>query len=69
MKKRKLLRLGIIIILLGISLTLNIISMIIFLLIYKYSLKGMKERIENTLIKNFIKDDIDIMEVLKNDNK
>ena len=58
-----------ILILLGISITLNIISMIIFLLIYKYSLKGMKERIENTLIKNFIKDDIDIMEVLKNDNK
>lgn len=58
-----------ILILLGISLTLNIISMIIFLLIYKYSLKGMKERIENTLIKNFIRDDIDIMEVLKNDNK
>lgn len=58
-----------ILILLGISITLNIISAIIFLLIYKYSLKGMKERIENTLIKNFIKDDIDIMEVLKNDNK
>lgn len=53
----------------GISIALNIISMIIFLLIYKYSLKGMKQKIENTLIKNFIKDDIDIMEVLKNDNK
>lgn len=53
----------------GISIALNIISVIIFLLIYKYSLKGMKERIENILIKNFIRDDIDIMEVLKNDNK
>lgn len=53
----------------GISIALNIISIIIFLLIYKYSLKGMKQKIENTLIKNFIKDDIDIMEVLKNDNK
>lgn len=58
-----------ILILLGISITLNIISIIIFLLIYKYSLKGIKQKIENTLIKNFIKDDIDIMEVLKNDNK
>lgn len=54
---------------LGISVTLNIISAIIFFLIYKYSLKGIKEKLENTLIKNFIKDDFNIMEVYKDDHK
>lgn len=38
---------------LGISITLNIISIIIFFIIYKYSLKGLKNKIENIAINNF----------------
>lgn len=39
---------------LGISITLNIISAIIFLLIYKFSFRGFKKKIENCLINDFI---------------
>lgn len=34
-------------ILLGISLTLNVISAILFFIIYKYGFKGLKRKIEN----------------------
>lgn len=56
--------------LLGISLTLNIVSLIIFLFIYKYSLKGMTSKIENEFIKSYnnnMSDNFNIDEVFKND--
>lgn len=43
---------------LGISITLNIISIIGYLIIYKYSLKGLKRKIENYTLDNFL--DIDV---------
>lgn len=51
---------------LGISITFNILSVIAFLIIYKYSLKGLKRKIENYTLDNFL--DIDIGGVI-NDNK
>lgn len=53
--------------LLGISITLNIFSIIGFLIIYKYSLKKVKHNIENFVLNNFIDDNIDIRG-LYNDN-
>lgn len=44
-------------ILLGISITLNVICGIIFFIMYKYSFKGMKKRLEDQLINNFIDED------------
>ena len=43
---------------LGISITLNIISAIAFIMIYKYSLKGMKKNIQNFVLNNFLDDDV-----------
>ena len=43
---------------LGISITLNIISLISFFIIYKYSLKGIKKNIENYVLSNFLDDDV-----------
>lgn len=51
---------------LGISITLNILSIIGFLIIYKYSLKGLKRKIENYTLENFM--DLDVGAIL-NDNK
>lgn len=45
--------------LLGISITFNIISIIIFIIIYKYSLKGLTNKIENIALKNLTNFDID----------
>ena len=44
----------------GISITLNIILGIGYLLIYKYSLKNIKNMLTNKLIKHFEKDSFDI---------
>lgn len=55
-----------IIFLLGISLTLNIISGIAFFIIYRYSLKGVKDKIENMAINNFVNDDNFDMDYLFN---
>lgn len=38
--------------LLGISITFNIISIIAFIIIYKYSLKGLTNKIENIALQN-----------------
>lgn len=58
--------------LLGISITLNFISFIAFFIIYKYSLKGVKDRIEDIALSNFVSDDdLDIFKIKgsdKNDN-
>ena len=43
---------------LGISITLNIISAIAFFLIYKYSIKGMKKNIQNFVLNNFLDDEV-----------
>lgn len=43
---------------LGISITLNIILFIGFLIVYKYSLKGVKRKLENYLLDNFMELDI-----------
>ena len=43
---------------LGISITLNIISAIAFFIIYKYSLKGMKKNIQNFVLGNFLDDEV-----------
>lgn len=43
---------------LGISITLNIISAVAFFLIYKYSLKGMKKNIQSFVLSNFLDDDV-----------
>lgn len=51
--------------LLGISITLNIISAIAFFIIYKYSLKGVKNRIEDLAIKNFTDFDFSLDELEK----
>lgn len=45
---------------LGISITLNVISAIAFFIIYKYSLRGVKNRIEDMAIKNFTDFDFDL---------
>lgn len=45
--------------LLGISITFNIISIIAFIIIYKYSLKGLTNKIENIALKNLTNFDID----------
>lgn len=58
-----------IIFILGISITLNIVFSIIMLFIYRYSLKGVKNRIENEFINSFSNDTIDIRSVLDNVNK
>lgn len=41
---------------LGISITLNVISVIIFFFMYKYSFKSVKNKLENYLVNNFIDD-------------
>ena len=46
------------IVVLGISITLNIISAVAFFLIYKYSLKGMKKNIQSFVLSNFLDDDV-----------
>ena len=43
---------------LGISITLNIISAVAFFIIYKYSLKGMKKNIQSFVLSNFLDDDV-----------
>lgn len=43
---------------LGISITLNIISAIAFFFIYKYSVKGMTKNIQNFVLSNFLDDEI-----------
>lgn len=43
---------------LGISITLNIISVIAFFLIYKYSVKGIKKNIQSFVLSNFLDDDV-----------
>lgn len=57
-----------IIFLLGISLTLNVVAAIILSFIYRYSLKGVKNRIENEFINSFSNDTIDIRSII-DDNK
>lgn len=42
---------------LGISITLNIICLIIFFFQYKYSLKGVKRKIENYALENLMEQD------------
>lgn len=57
-----------IIFILGISITLNIVFTILFLFIYKYSLKGMTSKIENEFIKSYnqnLDENFDIEEVIK----
>ena len=44
--------------LLGISITINVIAIIGFLIIYKYSLKGLKHKIEEYTLENFM--DLDL---------
>lgn len=46
--------------LLGISITINMILSLGYLLIYKYSLKNIKNMLTNKLIKHFEKDSFDI---------
>jgi hypothetical protein len=43
---------------LGISITLNLLSIICYIIIYKYSLKGLKHKIENYTLENLL--DLDI---------
>lgn len=43
--------------LLGVSICFNIISIIAFIIIYRYSLKGVKKNIENYVLNNFLDDD------------
>lgn len=45
---------------LGISITMNILSIAAFFIIYKYSLKGIKNRIENIAINSFLNDSINL---------
>lgn len=45
---------------LGISITFNILSIAAFFIIYKYSLKGLKNKIENIAINNFMDDSINL---------
>lgn len=54
-------------ILLGISITLNVIAAIGFYIIYKYSLKGLAKRIENMALKNLTNFDIDFDKFEKGD--
>lgn len=55
--------------LLGISLTINVISIIGFIIIYKYSLKGLKRKIENYTLENFMDLDTPSIDIrgVKND--
>ena len=55
-------------ILLGISLTLNILFFIFLFLIYRYSYKGLKNKIDNFLINDFLSKNEELEEFL-NDNK
>lgn len=48
-----------IIFILGISVTINITSFIAFFIIYKYSLKNIKNKIEDFALNNFMDDDED----------
>lgn len=41
---------------LGISITFNIISIIAFFFIYKYSFKNLKNKLESMLVNNFVED-------------
>lgn len=50
---------------LGVSITLNVISAIVFFIIYKYSLKGVKNRIEDMAIKNFTDFDFNLDDLEK----
>ena len=52
---------------LGISITFNIISIILFIIIYKYSLKGLTNKIENIALKNLTNFDIDFENFKKGD--
>ncbi len=54
---------------LGISITLNIISILGFLFIYKYSLKGLKHKLENYALENFMELDTSNFDIrgVKND--
>lgn len=52
---------------LGISITFNIISIIVFIIIYKYSLKGLTNKIENIALKNLTNFDIDFENFKKGD--
>lgn len=45
---------------LGISITFNILSIAAFFIIYKYSLKGIKNKIEKLAINNFLSDSINL---------
>lgn len=51
--------------LLGISITFNIISAIGFIIIYKYSLRGLTNKIENIALKNLSNFDIDFEDFKK----
>lgn len=53
-----------IVFILGVSITLNFVLGIVMLFIYRYSLKGVKNRIENEFINSFTNDTIDIRSVL-----
>lgn len=49
--------------LLGVSLTFNIIFGLLLFLIYRFGLKGFKNKIEDYMIKNFL--DIDNLDISK----
>lgn len=58
-----------IIFILGISITLNIFSIITAIFIYKYSFKGFKNRIEDFALKNFMNDNtLDVLNIFKEKN-
>ncbi len=52
---------------LGISITFNILSLIAFIFIYKYSFKKIKNNLESMLINNFVDEGVkEYQEGLKN---
>lgn len=58
--------------LLGISMTLNVIFAIILFLIYRFGLKGFKNKIEDYVLDNFLdleNNDITKIEIKGSDNK
>ena len=50
---------------LGISITFNVISIIIFIIIYRYSIKGLKNKLENYALDNFMDLYFDIEKIRK----
>lgn len=54
--------------LLGISFILNILFFILLFLIYRYSYSGLKNKVDNFLIKDFLKKNKDLEDFL-NDSK